>query len=73
MTSILSVGVRWCARAIFYSGEVNLWGFIMLSFESGLVPGNVWRLTHNVVALSACRSPTVRMLASASATAVATV
>ena len=45
----------------------------MTSLESGFVLGSVRRLTYNFVALSACRSPIVHMLASASATAVATV
>lgn len=38
--------------------------------ESGLVQGNVRRLTHNFIALSVWRSWTVRILASASAMTV---
>jgi hypothetical protein len=45
----------------------------VFSFKSGFVSSSVRRLTYSFVALSACRLPTVRMLALASATAVATV
>src|SRR5258705_5620991 len=73
MTSILSVGVRWCASAIFCRGEVNLWNILVPNLESGFVLGSVRRLTHRLVALSACRPCTERILASTSAMAVATV
>jgi hypothetical protein len=52
---------------------MNLRYSLVPSFESGFVFGKVQRLTHNFVALFAWRSFTVRMLASASTTAVATV
>ena len=45
----------------------------MFSFKSGFVSSNVRRLTYSFVALSVCRLSTVRMLASASITVVATV
>src|SRR5438128_404562 len=73
MTSVLFVGVSWCARAIFCSGEVNLWKTLVPSLERGFVLGKVRRLTHSFVALSECRSRTERMLASASAIAIDTV
>ena len=73
MISILSVDVRRCAWAIFCSGETNLRNALKLSLESGCVFGSVWMLIHSLVVLSMWRSRTVRMLASASATAVATV
>jgi hypothetical protein len=45
----------------------------VLDLESGLVPGNVRMSTRSIVGCFACHSPTVCMLASSSATVVATV
>jgi hypothetical protein len=45
----------------------------VFNFESGFVLDSVRRLTYSFVALSIYRSPTIRILASASITIVATV
>ena len=73
ITSILFVGICMRTWAIFCNGDMNLWNTLVFSLESGFVLGNVRMLIHRLVAFAACRSCTVRMLASASAMAVATV
>jgi hypothetical protein len=73
IVSTAFVGTSSHAWAIFCNGDVNFRNTLVPTLESGFVLGSVWRSTHSLVARSACRSRTVRMLASVSATATATV
>ncbi|KAJ4211446.1 hypothetical protein NW757_014810 [Fusarium falciforme] len=73
ITSIRSMWTLSTAEIIFCIGDMNRLLALFFKAASGCVFGRVRRLMQNLVAACLCRSSTVWILASASATAVATV